>query len=64
MPSVVNIKRDKFIMPESVKYILDGISLSVVVTTIAGMLPPIAALMSIIWLGVQLYDRFKKKSDA
>jgi len=47
-------------MPENFKYILDGLSLSVVVTTIAGILPPIAALLSIIWILIQLYDRIKR----
>lgn len=47
-------------MSETFKYIMDGLSFGVVVSTIAGLLPSIAALLSIVWLSVQLYDRFKK----
>lgn len=48
-------------MTQHFKWCLDGISLSVVVSAIAGWLPPIAALMSIIWLGMQMYDWIQKK---
>lgn len=32
-----------------------------VIATLVGWLPPIAAGLSIIWTGIQLYNYFKKK---
>lgn len=48
-------------MSDAFKLTLDGVSLANVVGTIAGLLPDIAALLSIIWLGIQIYSHFKKK---
>ena len=45
----------------TVKYTLDAAAVANVVATIVGWLPAIAALLSIIWLGIQIYDRLKKK---
>jgi hypothetical protein len=36
-------------------------SVSVILATIAGWLPPLAAFCAICWYGVLFYDRFKKK---
>ena len=46
-------------MSDHVKYTLDGVSILAVIGTLAGWLPDLAALFSIIWLGIQFYDRFK-----
>ena len=48
-------------MTDTVKYTLDVASVANVIATIIGWLPAIAALLSIVWLGIQIYDRFKKK---
>ena len=48
-------------MNDSVKVTIDAVAVANVVATIVGWLPAIAALMSIVWLGIQMYDRFKKK---
>lgn len=45
----------------NLKYTLDGAAIANVVATIVGLLPAIAAVLSIVWLGIQIYDRFKKK---
>jgi hypothetical protein len=48
-------------MSDTFKLTLDGVSIANVVGTIAGVLPDIAALLSIIWLGIQIYSHFNKK---
>lgn len=40
---------------------LDALSYGAVIGALAGILPPIAALFSIIWICTQLYDRWKKQ---
>lgn len=49
---------------EQAKYVADGITFGAVVSTLLGWLPPIAALMSAIWIGLQIYwgvkDRRKR----
>lgn len=39
---------------------IDWLAVGTAVSTIAGWLPPIAALMSIIWLGWQMWDRWQR----
>jgi hypothetical protein len=51
-------------MNETAKNIADAVSLGIVGSTLAAWLPPIAALLSIIWTSFRLYeiiDRRKKK---
>lgn len=40
---------------EAIKTLGDVASASVVITTLAGLLPPLAALASIFWIGFQFY---------
>lgn len=47
-------------IPSQIKLAIDGLSLGTVVATIVGWLPNVAALMSIIWLGMQMRDWIKK----
>lgn len=49
------------IMDNHARVIGDISSLGVVITTLLGLLPPIAALASLIWTGIQIYDWYKKK---
>ena len=55
-------------VPETVKHTLDWAAVGAAAATVAGWLPPLAALMSIVWLGLQMYDRYrriqKEKRDA
>jgi hypothetical protein len=44
-----------------IHHAIDWTAVAIAAAALAGWLPPIAALMSILWLGVQLYDRFKRK---
>lgn len=46
-------------MNDNVRHVIDGASFAAVIATIAGWLPPIAALMSIVWLGIQMVDRWR-----
>jgi len=46
-------------MRDNVKNVMDWAALGATVGTIAGWLPAIAALMSIIWYLVRFYDRWK-----
>ena len=41
---------------ETVKQIADGLSVVTVVGTLAGILPAVAALFTIIWTGIRIYE--------
>lgn len=43
-------------MDEHLKWIGDVISISTVVGTLAGMLPSVAALISIVWSSIRIYE--------
>jgi TctA family transporter len=45
-----------------VKHALDLISITVTVGAIVNLLPPLAAAMSIAWLGLQTYAWFRRKA--
>jgi len=40
---------------------IDIVSAVNIVAAWAGWLPPLAAALSIIWIGIQIYDRMKKR---
>lgn len=44
------------------KYLLDAISISVVIGAVVQLLPPIAAGMSILWLGMQMFAYVRRKA--
>lgn len=44
---------------ESVKSFCDVASICVVVGTLLGYLPALAAVFTLIWTGMQIYDRIK-----
>lgn len=41
---------------ETVKHIADGLSVVTVVGTLAGILPAVAALFTIVWTGIRIYE--------
>ena len=41
---------------ESTKHVIDSISVLTVVGTLADILPPVAALVTIIWTGIRIYE--------
>ena len=41
---------------ENLKHAMDGISLGTVVATLAGWLPHIAALLTIVWTALRIYE--------
>ena len=41
---------------QTVKYCLDWAAVGTAIAVVANWLPPLAALFSIIWLGMQMYD--------
>jgi hypothetical protein len=41
---------------EGTKHILDGLSLITVLGTLMNWLPAVAALLSIIWTGIRIYE--------
>lgn len=43
------------------KHLLDVLSISVAVGAIVQILPPLAAAMSIVWLGLQMFAWFRRK---
>lgn len=59
-----NFVRTSMLNESVARNTMDAFAGVVALGTIAQILPPIAALMSIIWLGVQIYDRFFGKGKA
>lgn len=43
-------------MQETTKTAMDGVSVVTVVGTLAGLLPAIAALVTIIWTGIRIFE--------
>ena len=41
---------------ESTKHVIDSISVLTVVGTLADILPPIAALVTIVWTGIRIFE--------
>lgn len=41
---------------ENVKHIGDGVSISTLLATIAGWLPHFAALLTVVWTGIRIYE--------
>ena len=49
--------RDPFInMDEASKHIIDFASIATVLGTLADMLPAVAAIFTIIWTGIRIYE--------
>ncbi len=47
-------------MHDDVVAAANGLSLAAIISTLAGWLPPIAALGAIIWYTILIYDRITK----
>jgi len=43
-------------LPESTKNVLDAVSVGTAVGSLAGMLPHIAAVFTIIWTGIRIWE--------
>ena len=43
-------------MTEDAKHVLDAGSVITVIGTLAGWLPAISALLTIVWLGIRIYE--------
>jgi hypothetical protein len=41
---------------ETVKYLTDGASILTVVGTLSGFLPGVAAVFTIVWTGIRIYE--------
>lgn len=41
---------------ETVKYAVDGLSIATVVGTLADMLPSVAAIFTIVWTAIRIYE--------
>ena len=56
-------------LDDTVKHVADGVSVVTVVGTLAGVLPSIAAIFTIVWTGIRIYETdtvqswFKKPDD-
>ncbi len=44
------------VMNESAKQAVDALSLGTVVATVAGWLPAVAAIFTIVWTGIRIYE--------
>lgn len=42
--------------PETVKHIVDGLSIATVVGTLVEMLPSVAAIFTIVWTAIRIYE--------
>jgi hypothetical protein len=47
-------------MWDTVKIACDSVAIGTTVATVLGYAPPIAAVLSIIWLTIQIYDRLHR----
>ena len=47
------------IIPDGGKHAMDLAALGGVVVTVAGWLPPLASLLTVLWFLVRFYDRIK-----
>ncbi len=43
-------------LPEGVKHLLDALSIGTMLGTLFQMLPNIAALLTILWTGIRIYE--------
>lgn len=43
-------------LPDSVKTLLDSVSIASIIATFASWLPSAAALLSIVWTGIRIYE--------
>lgn len=59
--SFIGLHQRSFNMTEHFKHIADWVAAGVGIATLLKVLPALAALMTIVWTGVRLYDRFKGK---
>lgn len=41
---------------ETAKHVVDALSIGTVVATLAGILPSIAAIFTIVWTGIRIYE--------
>ena len=46
---------------EPIKHIVDAVSLVTALGSFAQILPPLAALLSLIWSGIRIYEYIKTK---
>lgn len=49
---------------ETTKHIVDAVSVTTVVGTLTAWLPPIAALLSIVWTAMRIYEMITGKQIA
>ena len=47
--------------PEQLKAAGDALSLATVLGSLASILPPIAALLTIVWTGLRIYEWFENR---
>ena len=41
---------------ETAKHVVDALSIGTVVATLAGILPSVAAIFTIVWTGIRIYE--------
>lgn len=56
LPDDFDPYEDHSVTHESIKAAADGLSIGTVVATLFGWLPQIAALASLIWTGIRIYE--------
>ena len=47
---------DPRLLPESAKYGIDGISAMTAVASLAQLLPAVASLLTIVWMGIRIWE--------
>jgi len=60
----IDITEGHFHISSFIKHLVDGISYITVLATLTAWLPPIAALLSIIWTSLRIYEMVTGKEIA
>ena len=50
------LRRSRQVFAEDAKTVVDGLAVGGTVATLAGWLPPIASLLTILWLSIRIWE--------
>jgi len=50
------LRRSRQVFAEDAKTVIDGLAVGGTVATLAGWLPPVASLLTIVWLSIRIWE--------